>query len=355
MIFPLYNATTTVPGLVASIAAQRHPDGRAQAEWLDVIFIDNASRDDTIAVLERALEGADLGAAVRVVQNPENLGLARSFNRALGMTETEFVLTCHADCQFGSDTYVASMLALLGSHPEAAVITGQPTAGANLSRVEKVYLAANLMDLFPPEAETELVPVGFAEGRCDGFRMEALRKVGFYETALRRAGEDQVMAARLREAGYVLYQAPHLRYFLSVSSDQDSLTKLIHHARLFGRVYPYILLKTPGTLAGIAATDAGKNRHRRATLRALQLTTGGAALGAAFAKRGRRAGWMAGLAGLSVARAALFRPYVRHLKMGSNDVTALALMQPPLDAAFYLGLAEGFTALARSRKDGEAI
>lgn len=355
MIFPLYNAASAVGDLVASLRSQRHPEVIEPREWLEVIFIDNASSDDTVQILERELAiSASLDVPIRVVRNPENLGLARSFNRALGMTTTPYVLTCHADCTFGTDTYVADMLDLLERTPDAGAITGQPVAAPNASRVEKVYLAANLMDLFPPRTELELVSIGFAEGRCDGFRMDALRVVGLYETALRRAGEDQVMAARLREAGYRLYQAPHLRYVLSVSSDQDSLTKLIHHARLFGRVYPYILFAQKGTLAGVATLSSGRNRNRRTTLRAIQVTSGGVAVGALVGRR-RRVSWLACLAGLGVARAALFRPYVRHLRMKASDVTALALLQPPLDAALYLGMAEGFAALKRKRTDGDPI
>jgi glycosyltransferase involved in cell wall biosynthesis len=142
VIFPLYNAESSVPTLVQSIAAQRHPRYSSQSDWLTVTFIDNASADATIRVLEEELAQARLTAPVRIVRNPENLGLARSFNRALGMTDTEFVLTCHADCLFGSDTYVASMLDLLERYPDAAVVTGQPAAGDQLSRVEKVYLTA---------------------------------------------------------------------------------------------------------------------------------------------------------------------------------------------------------------------
>lgn len=355
VIFPLYNAASTVPALVGSIASQRHPSGLDPAEWLKVIFIDNASADETIAVLERELAETDVRAPVRVVQNPENLGLARSFNRALGMTETEFVLTCHADCQFGSETYVAAMLDLLDRHPDAAAITGQPAAAENLTRVEKVYLTANLMDLFPSAVDSELVEVGFAEGRCDAFRMDALRTVGLYETALRRAGEDQVMAARLRAAGYRLYQAPRERYYLSVSSDQDSLSKLIRHTRLFGRVYPYILFTTPGTLSGIVTRRAGRNRNRRAMLRALQLTTGGTALAATLTRGNVRSGLVWGLVGLGALRASLFRPYIRHLGMRSGDITALALIQAPMDLAFYLGVSEGIGALADKSPGGDPI
>ncbi len=351
VIFPLFNAEEAVADLVSSICAQTHPAITAQEDWLEVIFIDNASEDDTVQRLRACLAEAAPSYPIRVIENETNLGLARSFNRALGMTSTEFVLTCHADCRFGHDEYVATMLELLARTPDAAVVTGQPRARPNPSRVEKVYLTANLMDLFPAESDEDLVDVGFAEGRCDAFRMDALRRVGFYETDLRRAGEDQVMAARLRAAGYRLYQAPRQEYVLSVSTDQDSLGKLVRHTRLFGRVYPYIVVRTPGTLRGLVGAQAGANRSRRARLRLLQLLTGGTVAGTLLARGRTRAGLLAGLVGLGAARAALFRPYVRHLDLRSPDLTALALLQPAMDAAFYVGLVEGTVALAWRRDE----
>ena len=50
--------------------------------------------------------------------------------------------------------------------------------------------------------------------------------MGFYDTHLRVAGEDQVLVARLRERGYEVYQAPRLVYHLSVSGGQDTVRKL---------------------------------------------------------------------------------------------------------------------------------
>ena len=168
---------------------------------------------------------------------------------------------------------MAAMLELIEAHPRAAAITGQPELppGARLPFAEKLNVVANLMDIFPSEATRELVPVGFAEGRCDVFRVEALREVGLYDAQLRVSGEDQVLAAKLREQGYEIYQAPRLVYHLSVSAEQDSVAKILRHQRLFGRTTPYIVLAVPGSRQGLVGPNAGANRTRRALLRATQI------------------------------------------------------------------------------------
>ena len=251
VVFPLYRAAEAVPGLVAAVARQRPPADADPARWVEVIFMDDASGDDTVGRLRQELNATAAAVPVRVVENERNVGLARSLNRALGMVETDYVLTCHGDCRFGSEDYVARAADLLDRNPDVAVVSGQSIADveAGLSRVEKVYLAANLMDVFP-DGEEELVPVGFAEGRCDGFRMAALESAGFYDTTLRTAGEDQVLASRMRADGYRVCRAPGLRYFLSVSTAQDSLLKLVQHAQLFGASTPTSYSSTGGRCRG---------------------------------------------------------------------------------------------------------
>jgi GT2 family glycosyltransferase len=350
VVFPLYRAAGTVAGLVEAIARQRPPAGLDPARWLEVIFMDDASGDGTVERLRQELETADLPFRVRVCENERNLGLARNLNRGLAMVETDYVLTCHGDCRFGSDDYVARAVDLLDGNPDVAAVSGQSIADveAGLSRVEKVYLAANLMDVFPDGGE-DLVPVGFAEGRCDSFRMAPLAAAGFYETALRTAGEDQVLAARMRTDGYRVCQAPGLRYYLSVSSAQDSLLKLIRHAQLFGRVHPYLLLVNRGTLAGAAGATAGRNRTRRSMLRALQLL-GGASwvwLGASLATRRPSAVPSVLIVGTTLAKARLFRRYVRDLRFGPGDLVALAALQPALDLSYAAGFLKGLTLLVR--------
>jgi GT2 family glycosyltransferase len=354
-VFPIYCAADAVEGLVAAMRDQRAPSDAEADDWVEVVFIDNASPDDTVARLEASLAAANLPFPVRIMQNEENLGLARSFNRALETVRTEYVLTCHADCRFAVPDYIARVIDLLDRNPDVAVVSGQSIADveSGLSQVEKVYLTANLMDIFP-EGSKELEPVGFAEGRCDGFRMQALRQAGFYDTSLRRAGEDQVLSARMRATGYRVCRAPELRYYLSVSSDQDSLLKLVRHARLFGRVTPYLLLANEGTVDGVIGETAGRNRQLRSSLRALQLAGAASwvALVASAATGRGKAPATAAVVGTGLIKFSLFLRYIRQLQFEAGDLAALAAIQPALDLAYASGILSGLRQLARRGERG---
>jgi GT2 family glycosyltransferase len=347
VVVPAHNAADVVGDLVEAIRCQRPITGASPVE---VVFVDDASTDNTLERLRVELADAKLPFLVRVMHNARNLGLAASLNRALQTVETEYVLTCHQDCRFGSADYLANVVILLDRYPDVAALSGQPVADVEggLSRVEKIYFAANVMDIFP-EGTNELEAVGFAEGRCDGFRMQALREAGFYDTALHHAGEDQVLAARMRAAGHRICRASSLRYYLSVSSHQDSLMKLVRHAHLFGRVHPYLILSNKGTLGGVAGTTAGRNRTQRAMLRAAQLAGAASWIGLAVAAATRHSPAPAAtaLTGTSLVKSALFLRYVRDLKFDLRDVTALAALQPALDLAYAAGLVNGVWQLVR--------
>lgn len=345
VIVLLYRAAREVRGLLDALSRQWHPDRLEQAEWLEAIFMDDASGDDTPAVLAEALRAIGSPPHYRVVVNPRNLGLAATLNEALGLARTPYVLTCHLDCRFGRDDYVAAMLDLLERHPDAAAITGQPVTRdpREMPFAERLNVVTNLMDVFPAEAaEGELRPVGFAEGRCDAFRLEALRAVGFYDTTLRTAGEDQVLAARLRAKGYEVYQAPGLPYQLSVSSEQDTVARLLRHQWLFGLAHPYILLRTRGAGAGVAGGRAGRNRRARALLRLTQVGATGACVLAAAALAGGAPGSALGLLlAVVLAKGALFARHLRAIPFSPVEHVRFWLAQPLLDAAYTIGLLQG--------------
>ncbi len=353
VIMPLYEAAEDAPELVATLAAQRHPEHDDQSDWMQAILIDNASGDGTADRVREAFAAHGDPDHWRLVENEENLGLAHSLNKALEMAGTELVLTCHADCRFQGEGYVAEMLRLLEENPDAGGIGGKPEMPAELvDRVERVYAIANLMDVLPTDPdEPDLVAVGFCEGRCDGFRMEALRAVGMYGDKLRLAGEDQIISAQMRAAGYGTYQAPHLRYRLSVSAMQDSLGKLVAMQRRFGRVNPTILLANRGTGSGVVGGQAGRNRQARTMMRGLQILGGVATVGAAAAVLGGRSKtpWLIALAGVTGGKLALAREHVEHLGAGPSDLVSWLAIQPGVDVAFTLGLIEGAIALATGK------
>jgi GT2 family glycosyltransferase len=349
VVFLLYNAERSVPALVDALGDQMRPGTARQADWLEAIFVDDASRDGTRDALARALAERDNPGNWRSALNPVNLGLAATLNRALAEVRTPFALSCHLDCLFGTKTYVAQMVDLMAAHPRAGAITGKPTVPerGRLPFAEKVNLVANLMDILPPDTSESLVPVGFAEGRCDIFRMAALEAAGFYDTSLRTAGEDQVVAARMRACGYEVFQAPGLPYLLSVSDEQNTVPKLLRHQRLFGRAHPYILLRARHASVGVAGERAGANRRARLLLRIQQLGST-AALAVALVLGARGATFLGAGALLAAAlgvKWALFRRHLGAVPFSVRERCAFLALQPALDASYSLGLLQGLLLL----------
>lgn len=358
VVFLLYNAERAVPALVDAICLQRHPDFPAQDEWLEVIFMDDRSSDSTLVVAEQALRKAGNPTNFRIVRNPQNLGLSRTLNRAFSLVRAPFVLTCHYDCVFGSETYLADMLELMERHPDAAAIAGHPVlARGQLRFAEKLNLISNLMPVRPDGADADLVPVGFAEGRCDMFRMEAMRTVGFYDTTLRVAGEDQLLAAKLRGKGYAIYRAPRLEYILGASDEQDNLRKLARHLFRFGKVHPFILFRQRKTIEGIVGQGAGGNLRSRALLRVWQVvSTACYAASLALLLGGAPiANWTLPLLVALAGKLVLFCAHLAHIPMSAEELLKLFAAQPVLDVAYTAGVIQGFWLLVRGTPENPIV
>ena len=253
---------------------------------------------------------------------------------------------------------MASMLELIERHPHAAAITGQPRLppGARLPFAEKLNVVANLMDVVPASAAAELVPVGFAEGRCDVFRVEALRAVGLYDTHLRVSGEDQVLAAKLRANGLRDLPGAAARVSpLGLGRAGQRRRSSLRHQRLFGRT-------TPVHRPGRSRQPRGPRREaRRREPQSAQRCCGrrsspsSAAYALVAAVAPRR------LAGLAVGRCAGPRRRRQGARSSrgtrgpcasrSGSWLAFVLLQPALDLAFTAGHRRGLLAArARSRR-----
>jgi glycosyltransferase involved in cell wall biosynthesis len=86
-----------------SLLAQDHPT-------LEVVAVDDGSRDGTMAILE---EYAARDSRLRVFRNPENLGFRRNFERAMGLCKGELVAPSDQDDVWRSDK-LSLMSATLG-------------------------------------------------------------------------------------------------------------------------------------------------------------------------------------------------------------------------------------------------
>ncbi|HAR44459.1 MAG TPA: hypothetical protein DCS07_17815 [Bdellovibrionales bacterium] len=295
---------------------------------------------------------------IRWISHEQNFGLSRTLNETFEALETPYALTCHCDCFFGREDYVAQMVTLMDAHPEAATITGQPQISptGRIPFAEKVSLTENLMDIFqkpiPPGVSPEqwVIPVGFAEGRCDIFRKSALQAVGYYDTTVRLSGEDQLIAARMRQKGFAIYQAPAMPYTLSVSDSQNSTWKLLKHQHLLARTSPYVMFKNRETLQGMVGETAGNNRKKRTLLRLHHLFSSVVYCWLAlFMILGlspqHRAFWIPLLLVIAI-KAWLFADHCPATRMKPLDLAGFALLQPPFDLIYTVGFTQGLYATA---------
>ncbi len=84
----------------------------------EIIVVDNASRDDSVAMIKKQFS------RVKLVENQENLGFARANNQALRLAQGRFVLLLNSDAEVdgGTGGKLAALIDFLEANPAVGVI-----------------------------------------------------------------------------------------------------------------------------------------------------------------------------------------------------------------------------------------
>jgi glycosyltransferase involved in cell wall biosynthesis len=107
---PAYNYARFLPAAIDSVLAQQYGD-------YELIVVDNASEDETPAVLAR------YGDRIRAERNERNVGLFGNFARCLELARGELVKFLAAD-DWLHPAFLGEAVALLDRHPSAAIASG---------------------------------------------------------------------------------------------------------------------------------------------------------------------------------------------------------------------------------------
>jgi len=107
---PTYNYARYLPAAIDSVLAQEFGD-------YELIVVDNASQDETPAVLAR------YGQRLRAHRNETNVGLFGNFARCLELARGGLVKFLAAD-DWLHPAYLAEAVALMDRHPSAAIVSG---------------------------------------------------------------------------------------------------------------------------------------------------------------------------------------------------------------------------------------
>lgn len=190
----------------------------------DVIVVDNASRDGSVAAVARAFP------QVRLIANGQNRGFAAANNQGLRIARGRYILLLNPDTVI-LDNAIAGMVAFADRHPEAAVVgcqvlederTIQRTCFSFPSVLGLLLTGLRLNRLFPRSrffGRPDLAwwdrnsprEVDVVSGMFFLVRREAMDQVGLLDEDYFVYAEETDWCYRFRKAGWHCLFAPEAR------------------------------------------------------------------------------------------------------------------------------------------------
>jgi glycosyltransferase involved in cell wall biosynthesis len=168
-----YDNAATLPAAIAAIRAQTMAD-------LELIVIDDGSRDDSAAIAERA---AREDPRVRLLRMPHNVGISRSLNAGLAQARAPVVAVQDADDESEPER-LERQLALLDARPDVAVV------GCRMREVDEHRTVLRPRTTFAAGDVRAVLPrFNPIPNTSAAFRREAVLALGGYDDRYRYAME----------------------------------------------------------------------------------------------------------------------------------------------------------------------
>jgi GT2 family glycosyltransferase len=186
---------------------------------LEVIVVDNASRDGAVDTLQ-SLRGGD--ARLRIVRNASNLGFGAGCNRGAAIADGDALLFLNPDCDIAPDVIerlrsasdrrvgvLGVSIVDAGGAVEPASRRRDPTLRralmtmSGLARLERRWPALAGVNL-PPPARAAVEPVEAVSGALMYLPRAVFEKVGGFDEDYFVHAEDFDLCRRVRDAGYLV-------------------------------------------------------------------------------------------------------------------------------------------------------
>lgn len=234
----------------------------------ELIVVDNASRDDTVAMLQ-----ADFR-AVRVLANSDNRGFAAANNQGLQIAQGAYLMLLNPDTVVPPGG-LRLLLDFAEAHPEAGVIgprllNSDGSLQPSCRRFPTVWAALFRHTLFGrwfPNAHwmreylmcdwshDEPREVDWLSGAAMLIRREAFLQVGGLDESFYWGSEDVDYCYRMHQAGWkVLYTPqPAIIHRVGRSTDQVIIPTIVRTHRSMQRLYTKHLARNPLSRALVTA------------------------------------------------------------------------------------------------------
>jgi N-acetylglucosaminyl-diphospho-decaprenol L-rhamnosyltransferase len=279
-----YHSAEDLPGCIGTLAAA------APGQVAEVVVVDNASGDDS-AEVARGL-GDTTGLALKVIENPTNVGYSRAANQGAAATGGDWLLIANPDTRFAPGS-LARLLATAAADPTIGCVgphlrnpdgSEYPT-GRRFPSVFVGALHALLGTVWPGNPATRHyhltgvdrsvpVQVDWVSGACMCVRHAAWEQVGGFDPGYFMYAEDMDLCLRIARAGWrvVFDGGAEVVHTVGGSTRRRPYRKVLDHHRSALRFYvrhhrrdPRILLAplVAGFLTARGAVSFARTAARR--------------------------------------------------------------------------------------------
>lgn len=197
---------------------------------IKVVVVDNASNDDSVAMVKQQFRWAELMAL------ETNRGYAVGNNLALDKVKTKYAMLLNSDVEFTADSNLDELLDYMNDHKDAGVITprieyttgdpdlashrGEPTLWASFTYfagLETLFPKSKLFGQYHQLYKdfNTVHEIDACSGAAMIVRTSAMKKVGLLDERFFMYAEDLDWCKRFRENGFKIIYYP--------------LVKVIHH------------------------------------------------------------------------------------------------------------------------------
>lgn len=186
---------------------------------VEVIVVDNGSEPPAAALLADSI-GISSGAALRVLRNEDNRGVAAARNQGAAAGQAPLVCFLDSDARLHPTT-LRDLVEPLRRHEEVAMAAPvfvdqapEASAGRAPSLLRKIARGAGLTSSYrnsPIDAAAPWWDVDFAIGACQVFRRSAFEAVGGLDESYFYGPEDVDFCLRIRQAGWRVVQVRDAR------------------------------------------------------------------------------------------------------------------------------------------------
>ncbi|MCC7360480.1 MAG: glycosyltransferase family 2 protein [Anaerolineales bacterium] len=238
IIIPNWNGSAHLPTCLRALARQTYPHA-------EVLLVDNASTDDSLALVARDFP------QVRILAQARNLGFTGACNAGLRAARGEILILLNNDTEAAPD-WLAEVMAAFARYPNAGSIASKMLL---FDRRDTLHAAGDLFrrDGMPGnrgvwQTDTGQYaegPVFSANGGSAAYRRALLDDVGLLDDAFYFSLEDVDLGWRAQLRGWACIYAPRAVVYHKLSATGGGVT----HSYYNGRNFLYVLAKdVPGEL-----------------------------------------------------------------------------------------------------------